>query len=59
MRILQTIASMGAKSGGTSTATFDLLSAINGLGLPEGDAVHLASLDVRDGSGDRNLADGP
>lgn len=58
MRILQTIASMGAKSGGTSTATFDLLSAINGLGLPEGDAVHLASLDVRDGSGDRNLADG-
>lgn len=58
MKVLHTIPSMGAKSGGTSTATFDLLSSINNLDLEGGDAVELVSLATAAGSGDRSLADG-
>ncbi len=58
MKVLHTIPSMGAKSGGTSTATFDLLSSINNLDLEGGDAVELVSLATAAGSRDRSLADG-
>lgn len=46
MKILQTIAGFGAKSGGTSTCTYDLLTAMH----REGYEVDLMTLAVRDSS---------
>ena len=46
MKILQTIAGLGAKSGGTSTCTYDLLTAMH----REGYEVDLMTLAVRDSS---------
>ena len=58
MKVLHTIASLGAKSGGTSTATFDLLSALNKLELPGRDCVNLLASGVADENNDRSLAAG-
>lgn len=53
MKILQTIAGFGAKSGGTSTCTYDLLTAMH----REGYEVDLMTLAVRDSS-DRLMGKG-
>ncbi len=58
MKVLHTIASLGAKSGGTSTATFDLLSALNRLDLPDSDAIDLLASGVQDENKDLSLASG-
>ena len=44
MKILQTIAGFGAHSGGTSTCTYDLLSAMHGMGCD----VDLMTVKVKD-----------
>lgn len=58
MKVLHTIASLGAKSGGTSTATFDLLSALNRLDLPDSDAIDLLAAGVIDANTNHSLASG-
>lgn len=58
MKVLHTIASLGAKSGGTSTATFDLLSALNRLDLPDSEAIDLLAAGVLDENKDHSLASG-
>lgn len=58
MKVLHTIASLGAKSGGTSTATFDLLSALNRLDLPDCDAIDLLAAGVIDANTNHSLASG-
>lgn len=58
MKVLHTIASMGAKFGGTSTATFDLLSALNRLDLSKQDAIDLLASGIQDNSTDHSLAEG-
>lgn len=49
MKILQSIGGFGAKGGGTSTCTYDLLSAIDGA-KQEGEAVELLTPEVKDPS---------
>ncbi len=58
MKVLHTIPSMGAKSGGTSTATFELLSALNKLPMADEDAIDLVALSPESGNVDSSLADG-
>lgn len=58
MKVLHTIASLGAKSGGTSTATFDLLSALNRLDLPDSEVIDLLAAGVLDENQDHSLASG-
>ena len=58
MKVLHTIASLGAKSGGTSTATFDLLSALNRLDLPDSEVIDLLAAGVLDENIDHSLGSG-
>ncbi|MDE6125766.1 MAG: glycosyltransferase [Muribaculaceae bacterium] len=58
MRVLHTIASMGAKSGGTTTATFDLLSALNKPDIRGNDRIDLLSLSVSGSRGNHCVAAG-
>ena len=56
MNVIHTIASTGAKWGGTTTATIDLLSAINNLSLQHEDTVKLVSIALPDNCDDTDLA---